>query len=210
MDSGRRAGLRAERSARRYRLARGFRGEAWYGRAATTLALTVAQRDGAAAARLVDELEQPTRRRACRRSNLPASSPPTGPTTIPRPQPSGPSIARPSRSARSPSVTSLGSLVRPRRELRSPVDAAVAARRVARQRAHDVADDDGRAERRAGVDASVLNAFASADARQRAVLQVVQGLAFADPARARDSSPTRISLTQRFRAQAEARLRGRP
>ena len=44
-----------------------FRGEEWYGRAATTVAMTVAQRDGAAAARLVDELpadaggEQPPR-----------------------------------------------------------------------------------------------------------------------------------------------------
>ena len=34
-----------------------FRGEQWYGRAATTVAMTVAQRDGAAAARLVDELD---------------------------------------------------------------------------------------------------------------------------------------------------------
>ena len=36
---------------------RGFSGEPWYARAATTLAQGVAQRDGAAAARFVDELE---------------------------------------------------------------------------------------------------------------------------------------------------------
>jgi hypothetical protein len=40
-------------------------------------------------------------------------------------------------------------------------------------------------QRESTLDAALLNAFTSSDARQTAVLQVVQGLAFADPMKAR-------------------------
>jgi hypothetical protein len=58
------------------------------------------------------------------------------------------------------------------------------------------------AQRRSGnLDATVLNAFASSQAQQTAVLQVVQQLAYSDPAKARTIADVHLDPT--FRVQAE-------
>jgi hypothetical protein len=56
-------------------------------------------------------------------------------------------------------------------------------------------------QRAGNVDAGLLNAFASPQAQQTALLQVVQSVAFTDPAKARTIADAHLDPT--FRAQAE-------
>lgn len=176
-----------------------YRGEQWYGRAVSTVAMIVAQRDGAAAARLVDELDSDDQGPQVRQlvsvvaSNW-ANHDPVAAADW--------SIGRPTDQERQSAVrTAMGvwstrdvdaarqwTLRLPQGTLR---DAALAPLLTATTtRGSD------------GPDASLLNAFSSDQARQRAVLQVVQGLAYSDTARARAVADAHLG-DPNLRAQAE-------
>jgi hypothetical protein len=175
-----------------------YRGEQWYGRAASTVAMVVAQRDGAAAARLVDEIDtadlDPQERRLV---NVVATNwANTDPTAA-----ADWSTGRPTQQEREVAVQGVvgvwsGRDVDAARQwtLRLPQgalrDAALAPllRATARQGS-------------GGPDASLLNAFASDGRRQVAVLQVVQVLAN-DVTRARAIADAHLS-DPNLRAQAE-------
>jgi hypothetical protein len=177
---------------------RQFRGEQWYGRAAATVAMTVAQRDGAAAARLVDELD-------------------AGADGVPTPQ-LVTAIAT-TWANQNPAAAAAWSLDRATGQERD-----VAVRNVigvwvsqdvngAREWTLRLPQGTVRDTALTGVlmastmqpgnsiDASLLNAFASPQAQQTAVLQIVQGFAYTDPAKARAVAETHLDPT--FRAQAE-------
>jgi len=187
---------------------RGFSGEPWYAQAATALVHAVAQRDGAAAARFVDELE--------------ASR--TGVQSGAQAQQLAGIIAV-NWANNDPAAAAAWAIDR-----RTEQERTLAVRNaLGVWSGHDVSSarqwtlqlppgalrdtaltvlltmTAGRAS--SGVDPSVLNAFTSADARQRAVLQAVQGLAFADPARARTLADTHLT-DPALRAQAERAFEG--
>jgi hypothetical protein len=176
-----------------------YRGEQWYGRAASTIAMTVAQRDGAAAARLVDELDTedigPQARQLVNTvaTNW-ANHDPTAAADW--------SLGRPTEPERQSGVQSVVGVWSAR-----DVDAA---RQWTLRLPHGALRDAALAPLLAattmrgpgGPDASLLNAFASDRARQTAVLQVVQGLAYGDSARARGIADAHLS-DPGLRAQAE-------
>jgi hypothetical protein len=179
-----------------------FRGEPWYGRAASTLAMEVAQRDPAAAARLVDGLD--TERMGQQAQSLVYQ------------------IAN-TWAGREPAAAAAWALDRPTEQQRVQAVSSVV-------RVWSVQDVDGArqwtlrlpqgsmrdnaltalltttAQRTPGtIDPRSLNGFSSEATRQRAVMQVVNTLAYQDPAKARtviDGYLTDPAL----RAQAESVL----
>ena len=119
----------------------GFSGEPWYARAATTLAQAVAHRDGAAAARFIDELE--ASRTGVQAQQLVGTIAVNWANNDPAAAAEW-AIDRPTEQERTLAVRNvLGVWSAQDVSSRSPVDTAIAARRVARQRAYVVADDDG-------------------------------------------------------------------
>jgi hypothetical protein len=180
----------------------GFRGEQWYGRAATTVAMTVAQRDGAAAARLLDGLD---------------SDAGAGAGGVPMPRLV--SIIATNWANHDPAAAAAWSLQRatgPDGEMavRSAVGVwaaqnADAARqwtlRLPRSSARDAALaavlSAAVLQRGGNMDLSVLNAFASAQAQQMAVLQAVQVLAYNDPAKARSIADAHLDSASRTQAE---------
>lgn len=176
-----------------------FNGEPWYGRAAATLAMTVAQRDGAAAARLVDRLgAERTGAQAQQLSSMIA-------TTWANQDPAAAAdwaLDRPTEAERTTAVTNVvnawsNANVDAARQwaLRLPQGAM-------RDRALTTILATTANRTSSGLDSSVLNAFASEGTRQQAVLQVVQSLAYGNPARAQTIAETHLT-DPGFRAQAE-------
>ena len=156
-----------------------FRGEPWHDRAATTVAMTIAERDGAAAARLIDELGAGNS------------------------QPQLANQVAMNWASRDPAAAAAWAL-----ERRNEQERTMAVRNVitvwsnqdpdgARQwmlRLPQGAMRDGALttalantamQKPGALDTGLLNAFTSDAARQQAVLHVVQNLAYNDPARAR-------------------------
>jgi hypothetical protein len=176
-----------------------YRGEQWYGRAASTVAMVVAQRDGAAAARLVDEIDtadlDPQERQLVSvvASNWANHDPAAAADW---------SIGRPTESEREVAVRGVVGAWSGR-----DVDGA---RQWTLRLPHGALRDTALASLLTattmrgpgGLDASLLNAFASDRARQAAVLQLVQGLAYSDAARARAIADAHLG-DPNLRAQAE-------
>ncbi|HET7608680.1 MAG TPA: hypothetical protein VFL84_08395, partial [Gammaproteobacteria bacterium] len=176
-----------------------FRGEDWYARAAVTVAMDVAQMNPAAAARLVDGLDSARGAVETQRlTNVIASS----------------------WAGREPAAAAAWALDRPTEQER-----AMAVQGVIN--AWSGRDADGARQwtltlpqgqmrdgalttlltastlrSPAGLDARVLNGFASEAARQQAVMQVVQNLAYADAARARSIADAHLTDAA-MRAQVE-------
>ncbi len=181
-----------------------FRGEEWYGRAASALAMTVAQRDGAAAARLIEGVD--TERTGNQGLHLtltlmivtnwanqdPAAAAEWG-------------MDRPTEQER---MTAVGNVL----GTWSNEDAAGARQWTLRLPQGAIRDSaltrlltTAASQRSGGLDPGMLNGFSSDSARQQAVLQVVQGLAQRDPAAAR--AVVNGYLTEpSLRAQAERML----
>lgn len=175
-----------------------FRGEPWYGRAAGTVAMTVAQRDGAAAARLFDDLD-------------------AGADGVPRQQLVN--IIATNWANQEPAAAAEWSLDRATEQEREMAVRGVVGVWVSQDlnaaRQWTVRLPPGTARDAAltsvlmasamqpgnNIDATVLSAFASAQARQTAVLQIVQGFARSDPAKARALADAHLEPA--FRANAE-------
>ncbi|HJR71527.1 MAG TPA: hypothetical protein VKA43_15905, partial [Gammaproteobacteria bacterium] len=176
-----------------------FRSEQWYGRAATTVAMTVAQRDGAAAARLVDAIDTDdtgpqTRQLVNVIANNWANQDPAAAA--------GWALDRPTEPERALAVQGVvgvwssqdvdgarqWALRLPQGALRDTALAPVL-RATTMQRA-------------GSPDVGLLNAFSSDQTRQAAVLGIVQGLAYDDPARARTIADAHLN-DPNVRAQAE-------
>lgn len=176
-----------------------FRGEEWYASSAITIAQTLAQRDGAAAARLVDQLEtKPVGPQAQQLANIIA-------VNWANREPAAAAawaLDRPTEQERTAAVRSAvgvwsmrdvdgatqWALALPQGATRDTALAGVLQATVSRGPS--------------GLDTRVLNAFASEAARQQAVMQVVQGLAYADPARARSIADAHLTDAA-IHAQAE-------
>jgi hypothetical protein len=176
-----------------------FRGEPGYERAAVSVAMSVAQRDGAAAARLVDELDA---ERIGPQAQQLANAIATNWANVDPPAAADWAIDRPTEQERAVAVRNVTGIW-----ANQDADAA----RQWALRLPQGATRDGalttlltatvhRAS--GGLDARVLSAFASETAKQQAVLQVVQGLAYADPARARTIADTHLTDAA-LRANAE-------
>lgn len=175
-----------------------FRGEQWYGRAATALAMTVAQRDGAAAARFVDELgAEANGFQAQQLVNVIATNwanhdPPAAAEW---------SIARANEQERDLTVRSVVSVwsaqdVNAARQwtLRLPQGAV-------RDGALSSVLMASVMQRGNSIDPALVSAFASPQARQTAVLQIVQGVAHSDPAKARAIADAHLDPASRARAE---------
>ncbi len=178
-----------------------FRGEPWYGRAASTVAMNLAQRDGAAAARLFDDLtadaggvppEQLVNVIATGWANQdPAAAADWVMRRTSEPQRDlairnvvGMWAAQDADGARQWTLRLPQGAVR---------DAALAAALTAS------------AMQRAGnLDPGLLNAFASPQAQQQSVLQIVQQLAYDDPTKARAIADAHLDAT--FRARADGMI----
>jgi hypothetical protein len=176
-----------------------FRGEEWYGRTAGTVAMAIAQRDGAAAARLFDELETDASVGPAARlvgaiaSNWAGQDPAAAANWA---------IERASAQERDMIVRNVigvwsnqdvdgarqWALRLPQGATRDAALTSVLTTSVM-QRGQDT------------VDAGLLNAFASPQSRQGAVMQIVQGLAYGDPAKARAIADAHLDPAAR--AQAE-------
>ena len=173
-----------------------FRGEPWHDRAVTMVAMTIADRDGAAAARLIDELSS---------GGLPPRLTGTVATNWANRDPAAAAAWALERRSEQERTIAVRSVV----TVWSNQDAAAARQWMLRLPQGAMRDSalttvlTNTAMQKAGaLDTALLNAFTSDAARQQAVLQVVQGLAYNDPARARtviDGYLTDPSL----RAQAE-------
>jgi hypothetical protein len=176
-----------------------FRGEQWYDRAATTVAMHVAQRDGAAAARIFEGLD-------------PARIGPEGEQLA--------NVIASNWANHDPAAAAEWAI-----ERSSELGRAMAVQSVLGVWTHQDADGarqwtlqlpQGALRDRAltmlltaaaqdassALDGRVLNAFGSEAARQQAVLQVVQTLAYADATRARTIADTHLTEPA-FRAQAD-------
>lgn len=181
-----------------------FRGESWYRRTAASLAMTLAQHDGAAAAQLIDEAD-------------PAGTGPQSQQTL--------QVVANNWANRDPSAAAQWAIARPAQPQRAQVVEAVvsvwAARDPGAARAWvlQLPSTDLRDRSLARLltttahrssttlDAVLLNAFGSDAARQRAVLQTVQSLARMDAVRARAIADLHLTDAA-LRAQAEAALNG--
>jgi hypothetical protein len=176
-----------------------FRGEDWYARTAVTVAMDVAQMNPAAAARLVDGLDAGRGAAETQRlTNVIASS----------------------WASREPTAAAAWALDRPTEPERAlavqGVVNAWSGRDIDGARQWTLGLPQGSMRDRAlttllttsamraptGLDARVLNAFASDGARQQAVVQVVQSLAYGDPARARSIADAHLTDAA-TRAQAD-------
>jgi hypothetical protein len=175
-----------------------FRSEQWYARAATTLAMTVAPRDGAAAARFVDELgAEGNGVQTSQLVNMIA-------TNWANRDPAAAaewSVRRPTDQERDMAVRNVVSVW-------SAQDVNAARQWTLRLPQGAVRDGAltgvlmaSATQRGNSIDSGLLSAFASPQARQTAVLQIVQGLAYSDPAKARAIADAHLDPT--FRAQAE-------
>lgn len=176
-----------------------FRGEEWYGRTAGTVAMAIAQRDGAAAARLFDQLEPdasgapPTRLVSVIAANWANQNPAAAADWA---------IERASEQERDMTVRNVlnvwsnqdadgarqWTLRLPQGATRDAALTSVLTTTVM-QRGQGT------------VDVGLLNAFASPQTRQGAVMQIVQGLAYGDPAKARAIADAHLDPA--FRTQAE-------
>jgi hypothetical protein len=179
-----------------------FRGETWYAGAAAALAMRVAQHDGSAAARLLDEADPSGTRRetamiAGQIANAWASRDPPGaaqwaltrPTETQQSQAVSATLAVWAMS--DPTAARTWTLQLPPNDLR---DGALS--RLLTMTAYGAPS---------ALDPVILNAFASEASRQRAVLQAVQGLARLDQMRARAVADRYLS-DPGLRAQAEQAL----
>jgi hypothetical protein len=180
-----------------------FRGQEWYGRAAGTVAMAVAQHDGAAAARLFDELGADD-----------GGAPWTGLLNA---------IAT-NWASRDPAAAAEWSVDRATEQGRtmairgavgvwSSQDADAARQWTLRLPQGAVRDTaltalltTSATQTSGNLDSVVLNAFASPQTQQVAVLQVVQQVAFRDPAKARAIADAHLAPT--FRSQAERMIEG--
>lgn len=175
-----------------------FRGEPWYDRAAATVAMSVAQRDGAAAARLAADLD--TERLGPQAQQLASMIASNWANNDPAAAAAWAS-ERPSEQERAMAVRSVAGIW-----ANNDPDAA---RQWAVQLPQTLRDGalapvlTSTAHRSpSGLDTRVLSAFTSDAARQQAVLQVVQTLAYADAAKARAIADTHLSDAG-LRSQAE-------
>jgi hypothetical protein len=175
-----------------------FRSEQWYGRAATTLAMTVAPRDGATAARFVDELgAEANGVQTSQLVNMIA-------TNWANRDPAAAaewSVRRPTDQERDMAVRNVVSVW-------SAQDVNAARQWTLRLPQGAVRDGAltgvlmaSATQRGNSIDSGLLSAFASPQARQTAVWQIVQRLAYSDPAKARAIADAHLDPT--FRAQAE-------
>ncbi len=179
-----------------------FRAEPWYDRAATAVAMNVAERDGAAAARLIDELgTEHTGMQAQQLASMiamnwanhdPAAA---ADWAIDR-------RTEPERTTAVRNVVGIWSnqdaVAAQQWTLRLPQGAN-------RDSALTAVLTTTAVRRSGGLDTGLLNAFSSDSARQQAVLQVVQGLAHRDPAGARGVVDTYLTDPS-LRAQGEYML----
>jgi hypothetical protein len=178
-----------------------FRGEEWYGRAAGTVAMAVAERDGAAAARLFDEV-----------GAEPGGMPPTGlvgaiATGWANQDPAAAanwSADRPNDEVRDMAVRSVVAVW----STRDPDAARQWTLRLPQGAVRDTALTavltTSAMQTSGDLDSTVLSAFASPPTQQSAVLQVVQQMAYRDPAKARAITATHLDAN--FRAQAETMI----
>jgi len=186
----------------------GFRGEQWYGSAASTIAMSIAQRDGAAAARLFDDLASDARGVPTEQLvNVIAMSwanqdPPAAANW---------SLRRATEQQRNIAVRNAVSMWATQDldgarqwTLRLPQGAV-------RDIALTAALTATAMQRPGNLDSSLLNGFASPQAQQQTVLQIVQQLAYADPTKARAVADAHLDRT--LRAQADGMIeaaRNRP
>jgi len=158
-----------------------YRAEPWYARAAWSAATQVAQRDGAAAARLIEGVDTERAGAEARQLvNMVAAS-------WANQDPAAAAEWAIDRRSEQERTTAVRSVVAnwANQDLASARQWAL---RLPQGTIRDGALTPvlSTATQRSGVlDTSVLNAFTSDSARQQAVMQVVQGLAYNDPARAR-------------------------
>lgn len=162
---------------------RQYRGESWYDRAAGTAAMYLAQRDGAAAARLLDELdvERMGAMQARQVANMVAAN-------WANSDPAAAAAWAADRRDQGERDMTMRSVV----GLWSSQDFA-GARQWALRLPQGATRDSALSmllttsayNTNAGLDPAILNGFASDSARNSAVMQVVQGMAYNDPARAR-------------------------
>jgi hypothetical protein len=175
-----------------------YRAEPWYARAATNAAMQLAQRDGAAAARLVDRIDTERSGEAQRLVSIVAqgwaNQDPAAAAewALDRanPQERTNAIQTVARvwSGQDPSGARQWALRLPPGATRDGALTTMLQATVSRGNS--------------GLDTGLLNAFTSDAARQQAVLQVVQGLAYNDPARARAAVETYLTDPS-LRAQGE-------
>jgi hypothetical protein len=175
-----------------------YRAEPWYARAATNAAMQLAQRDGAAAARLVDRIDteqsgpqaqQLVSMVAQRWANQDPAAAAEWAMDRASPQERTNAIQSVARiwAAQDPAGARQWTLRLPPGGVR---DSALTAMLTAVPRGGG------------GLDTGLLNAFTSDVARQQAVLQLVQGMAYTDAARARSAVETYLT-DPTLRAQAE-------
>ncbi|HEX7236234.1 MAG TPA: hypothetical protein VF405_04675 [Gammaproteobacteria bacterium] len=156
-----------------------FRDEPWHDRAVTSVAMTIAERDGPAAARLIDSLDE-------------RSSPPHLASQIAmnwaNRDPAAAAAWALERRNEQERATAVRSVV----TVWSNQDAPAARQWLLRLPPGGVRDGalttvlvNSAMQSSGALDTGLLNAFASDAARQQAVVQVVSGLAYNDPARAR-------------------------
>ncbi|HVJ28882.1 MAG TPA: hypothetical protein VNA66_01115, partial [Gammaproteobacteria bacterium] len=148
-----------------------FRGEAWHGRAVTTVAMTLADRDGAAAARLIDELSS---------GGLPPQLASTVAMNWANRDPAAAAAWALERRSEQERATAVRSVV----TVWSNQDAAAARQWMLRLPQGPMRDGalttvlaTTAMQKPGALDTALLNAFTSDAARQQAVLQVVQSLA---------------------------------
>jgi len=179
-----------------------FRAEPWYDRAATAVAMSVAQRDGATAARLIDDLgPERTGMQAQQLANTVA-------TNWANHDPAAAADWAMDRRTEPERTTAVRNVV----GIWSNQD-PVAARQWTLRLPQGASRDGALTavltttafRRSGGLDTSVLSAFSSDSARQQAVLQVVQGLAYRDPVGARGVVDTYLTDPS-SRAQGERML----
>jgi hypothetical protein len=158
-----------------------YRAEPWYARAATNAAMQLAQRDGPAAARFVDAID--TERFGPQAQQLVT----TIATSWANRDPAAAAEWAMDRGNPQERTNAIGSVVR----AWSGQDAAAARQWTLRLPQGAMRDKalttilQTTVSQGSGLDAGLLNAFTSDAARQQAVLQVAQGLAYNDLARAR-------------------------
>jgi hypothetical protein len=156
-----------------------FRGEPWHDRAVTTVAMSIADRDGATAARLIDELGAD-------------ALPPHLANTVAMNWANRDAAAAAEWALERRSEQERAMAVRSVVTVWSNQDAAAARQWMLRLPQGAIRDGalttvlvNAAMQKSGALDPGLLNAFTSDAARQQAVLQVVQGVAYNDPARAR-------------------------
>jgi len=176
-----------------------YRAEPWYARAATNAAMQLAQRDGAAAARLVDRIDtQQSGPQAQQLASMVAQG-------WANQDPAAAAEWAINRANPQERMNAIGSVARVWSQ-QDPAGARQWALRLPPGATRDgalttmlqatISRGNG------GIDTGLLNAFTSDAARQQAVMQVVQGLAYNDPARARAAVETYLT-DPALRAQGE-------